>query len=958
MTENLRLGEIDLTKATEKPKFYLCRPDKVVIKPLKDIYGQSLSIKFSSVNELNFTIPSTVERNHELIDNPLIEDIKHRYVIKMIFNNVTEYFIHFEQNKRFSDSEESLSYKSYSLGYQLADKQIRDYEATSKNLSQIASDILQESVWKVNYVDGDFDTKFRSHEIANMTVLQAIFEIAEKFGAAIVWDTRNEYINFYKPNNVGLNKGLKFKQGKYLESFDYNTNSEEAITRLKVYGKEGLTFRSLSPTGSNYLEDFSWYMYPFERDSNGNVIKSSYHMSDSLCVALENYGKLLTEKQGQFDTLTKQLKTDQDSLQKIEQVISVLENQLKQILDELDALNADGKSGTPAHADVLSRRDTKVQEITLKENEKEVIKNQIESTQSQIDALRGTITIDKNLNIQQLRELNKFIIEKEHTNDSIIDERDLLQEGIEVFETFREPRINISMSISNFLSVLESQNDWNKLSIGDIVRLESKRLKVSISSKIIEINYNFESDSIDITIANEKEIKDEYAKLLSSIYNSEKTSTIVNMDKWKWDMIDDVNGTVNRFLSQAWDANKQNVVGGYKQDIQLTERGLIAKSPEDPMSWLILQNGMLAITNDGGNSWKHSITKNGIIGERIIGKILIGTRLLIEDENGIIRMQGSLQEIFNKEGVMKVALGEYEPNKFGLKINQGAIQIVGGLEEDQLSQPVKDKLAEADGIRADLRLTAPLPTNLSLDGNGITATVTGNSTRFVRMDYRGLYVQNGAIDIRTGAESNKGVLFDGDGIRAYNSYGEKTLDFNTNGDFMFGGRLEGATGTFTGELRAASGTFSGNLSAAGGTFTGVLTAATGTFSGTVKAATIESTLIKTSDFLTQYGDSTISIGSGKISAIGSYSTTVIENGAISVSNQSTSARLSEGNLSIGDYSSAIFINKNTISSYVYGSVTNYAGLDIRGLIRLYGSLDFSNLASINWGVHKPTAVWG
>src|SRR5690606_10989292 len=149
-----------------------------------------------------------------------------------------------------------------------------------------------------------------------------------------------------------------------------------------------------------------------------------------------------------------------------------------------------------------------------------------------------------------------------------------------------------------------------------------------ISSKIIEINYNFEEDSIDLTIANEKEIKDDYKKLIDMIYGADKTSTVVNMDKWKWHMIDDVNGVVNRMLIQAWDANKQAIIGGYKQDIQFTERGLIAKSPDDPMSWLVLQNGMLAITNDNGNTWKHAIRSDGIVGERIIGKLILGTQLM------------------------------------------------------------------------------------------------------------------------------------------------------------------------------------------------------------------------------------------------------------------------------------------------------------------------------------------
>lgn len=106
--------------------------------------------------------------------------------------------------------------------------------------------------------------------------------------------------------------------------------------------------------------------------------------------------------------------------------------------------------------------------------------------------------------------------------------------------------------------------------------------------------------------------------------------------------------------------------------------------------------------------------------------------------------------------------------------------------------------------RTDLRLTAPLPTSISLDSNGITAT-TASSTKFARLDYRGLYIQDGAIDIRTnGALSNRGVLFDGNGIRGYNSSGTKTFEIDSNGNAFFGGTLSGATGTFSGTITGGS----------------------------------------------------------------------------------------------------------------------------------------------------------
>lgn len=257
-----------------------------------------------------------------------------------------------------------------------------------------------------------------------------------------------------------------------------------------------------------------------------------------------------------------------------------------------------------------------------------------------------------------------------------------------------------------------------------------------------------------------------------------------------------------------------------------------------------------------------------IIGERIVGKLLMGNRLIIEDEEGIIRLSGSLQEIFDPEGNVKVAIGKYATGKYGMRIDSGSLEIIGGLTENQLNQSIKDKLQEANGVRSDLRLTAPLPTNLTLNGEGITATVTGSPSKFARMDYRGLYIQGGALDIRTSATTNSGVVFDGLGISAYNSGGSRTFYVDTNGNLAatsatisghinatsgtFSGSLNAATGSFSGSLNAATGSFSGHLNAASGSFSGALNGATGTFGG-LYTGTINADQFRGSSFTVGYG---------------------------------------------------------------------------------------------------------
>ncbi|WP_341323358.1 phage tail protein [Solibacillus sp. FSL H8-0523] len=1291
----MRLGEINLDLKPLQPTFSLCKPDKTIIAPLKDIYNVELSVKLGKVNELNFTIPSQIERNHNLIENPLIDKIKHRFLVKMVYNYQTEYFVFLDQNKQYDEGTENLSYKLFGLGYLLADKQIRSFKAEAQSLLQIASSILEHTSWKVTHVDAAFNVGTagtRNHEIDSQTILQAIYELADKFNAVLVWDTVNLSIEFYQPVNIGTNKGLKFKEGKYLESFNINSNSEETVTRLYVYGQDGLTFRSLTPTGSHFIQDFGWYMYPFERDVNGNIISSSDYMSDDLCIALENYGLTLDAVGGQFGALANALKLKQDEIQQEEQILSLLTGELSQILDELDVSNAAGDGHTESHDLIIQSRVNKETEIAASNARIENFKTQKTTIENEIQDLSDTVKMENHLSAANLIELDSYIIEKDYTNNTIIEEDDLLIDGLKAFNEFREPKVNMTLDLVNFLSSLEAQNNWKKLSLGDIVKLESHRLRIGIEAKIIEINYNFESDAISLTIANEKELKDDYRKLLDLIYTANATSTSVNLNKFKWDMIEEANNLVSQLYFGAIDTIKNNITAGYLQSIEITERGIIVRSPSDPMRMLVIQNGLLALSNDGGNRWANAITAQGIIGETIIGRLIMGSRLLIEDENGIIRFSGSLQEVFDNYGNVRIAIGEYAQGKYGMRIDSGSIEIIGdsnnnlidewnsaeqnakeyadgllnGIQEEfqdvsealanlddfiygafsdnvidlaekealkvhieqiniqkseldaryteiytnsfltgtpksnlataksfsgtgggydqahvnlltaitvaiqlgtvspadkiaalnaitaaftdyraklanlskrieealkaieiailaqaggdarayadsikasldatigTLSNTVADLSSIIDGafednvidiaekhalaahieqlnnekanfdtqytmiyanpnlastaktnllaaktngttgydiahtnlisainvaiadnlitdaektsvsnafstyrtrlstlvtrlreaieyievimaaktlqdaknhtdekdtsIRSDLRLTSPLPTSITLNSNGITAFNTSDTSKLARMDHRGLYVQNGAIDLRTGAASNRGVIFDGTGLRGYNTSGTRTFEIDSFGNAYFSGQLSGATGSFSGSLSAATGTFSGSLSAAGGSFNGDISGATGTFSGNLNAAggTFRGQLSSaTGTFSGSLSAATGSFSGSLSAATGTFSGTLSGNSIIGavITGGSISSNTSINITTDINVGNNIYLGDQTFSSaksIVFSNAARIVGT--WSTLKFSAShLDFSDVSTISWGTIAPVARFG
>ncbi|WP_341302238.1 phage tail protein [Lysinibacillus sp. FSL H8-0500] len=651
----MKLGEINYNLKPDDARIFLCRPDKKTIARIGEAYDILYNTKVSILNEISFKIPTTLIEDGVPVDNKNIDKIKNRYLFKLKYGHITEYFLLNESNKAYSD-DEYIQYSALSLGIQLSDKNIRNFEVVSKTLSQITTEILSSvnTIWKLGYVDSYFEEIYRSYEVASNNILEIIYDLAKLWNALIVWDSIKCEIHFYRPENIGKDKGFYIRDGKYLESFNLAINTIDTITRLKVYGQDGLSIHRLNPTGQSYLEDYRYYLYPFKRE-NGLVVSHSKYLTDSLCMALEDYQALVESLSEKFTNLTTMVTTQNSIIQTEEQKLSALNTQRIVIEDELDLSNASFQSSTLNHQDIIQRLEAKRLEISNQEAFIRSLNYQLSDYENDLNDLREKLARENNFTVEQLAELSNFEIEKEYINDSIIDDEDLMEEGQEVFRTYLEPKIKLDMNLIDFLSIVECQNDWDKLGLGDIVRVRYDRLQVDIKAKITEIAHNFENESISVVIENEFDEENNWLEQLNKAGN---TSTIVQMDKWKWNLSEKNNGAINDIINNKWDALKNAVMAGYNQKIEISERGIIVRDLEDPLSWLVIQNGFLAITNDNGESWKHAISKDGIFGERIFGKIISGVNLMIEDESGIWITQGSRTTIYNRQGdeVMYVGL--------------------------------------------------------------------------------------------------------------------------------------------------------------------------------------------------------------------------------------------------------------------------------------------------------------
>lgn len=612
----MQMGKIDLDKKPVQPEIFLAKPNRKIIAKLTEAHNIVFTSRLGSLNELTFDIPYEREIHHQIKRNPNVDHLRHRYLLKFVKGNYEEWFIIDAPTGVMNEKEDVKQIHAFSLGYELADKNVREYKEISKSATAVLLDALRGTIWNVGYVDAEFDLKFRSFEIASTTVLDFVYEIAKTFNVLIVWGTKNRQINLYKHENLGNNKGLKFSYGRYLKTLEKEIQPDEMVTRLKVFGKDNLSIQRVNPTGTNYIENFGYFMFPFYRDEKRNVVSHSHYMSDELCHAILDYVKLIDDHKDEFKEYLTEKEGHQKTLLAEKTTLVKLENELQVILDNLFVAQTTLQPDEFYQAQKVS----KLQDISNQTAVIKRIEDLISNVDAKINTLKDKISVEKNFTPELIKERNQYIIEKEWVNEQIIDDKDLYDAGIKVFEEFAKPKTVINMDVLNFFEIIEEQRNWDKLNLGDIVTIQYEKLDVNVTAKITEMEFNFEDANIKLTIANVNDIETNEDKFIKSLYKSISTSTKVDMSKYKWDKYEHDLGDVSKIIQNMYDYVKDQLTMAFNETVIIDRSGITIRDPNDPLTYLRATHGCLAITNDGGNTYAHAITGKGVIKEKIIMK--------------------------------------------------------------------------------------------------------------------------------------------------------------------------------------------------------------------------------------------------------------------------------------------------------------------------------------------------
>ncbi len=755
-----------------KPKLWLLKPNGQRIERIAGVSKLQGTFKYTNLNQITFQISPTMFDGvkHEQVKNTVFDKIRNKYIIEFKYNNFRDYFV-IDDLKEVSNESENIQVIADSLGTELNGKSMNEIEMLGSTIRQMYNKVFENyaPLWSIEYIDPKVEDVKRELTAQQGTVMSTSEQINTLFDTVTIFDNINRKTSVYHKDSVGTNRGLRVRENSYLKSFEDSMVSKDIITRLIPMGSNGLTIHSANPAGSDYIEDFSFFIKPFKRDANRNVIEHSDYMSDELCHALLDYEEFYDTKKEQIDEFTKRytdiltqhseedfkLKSLNGIVERQEDRIELLKpkseyielglktNDFKITVDKssyyilmlknegtLAHIKFDGKSYqlksgewtyikidtadfqdatkvdqklqykvemisattrvqaviTRSSLDDYEEEDTKKIEEKynylkykeLRDNQKALVAS-IERRMKQFEDEKADLVASMNpksfLSDELYKEREQFVYSAIWQEENHTDAKELFDDAEEQLKKKNNVTRTLNVGIVNFVQSLEHKEDWGKLNVGDKIVFSNKFFNKKLKAYITEMQIGFDENSVTLTLSDVFDYKDDMQRVSELLASTSSTSNQVNMQKQQ---IKESQGKITKMtelIEGEWDANKQRVLAG-NETVDIGSHGVKVVSNENPNEFVIMVGGVIAMTKDGGETFKTGVTPDGVNAEMLIGKMIIGEDLWLENESGTMR--------FNKDGL------HIDASLFHLTTNDGKEDYFDKLK-NELQEEVKQQ---------------------------------------------------------------------------------------------------------------------------------------------------------------------------------------------------------------------------------------------------------------------------
>lgn len=627
-------------------------------------------------------------------------------------------------------------------------------------------------------------TKYRTFETTATTWMTMLNSICEAFDCIMLFDSYHQTVSVCHRDEFGELTNVALTYDNALQEISKERKLDELVTRLTVESAN-TTIASVNVLGTDYVECFDYF-----RD-NGI-------MSEELQHALDEYDKLLVEKDTEFSRLLLQKHEKDQELILANSQLTSLENKYTAEKSILTAFIKSEESEKQKAQQVIVA-DLEAQ-IKTKEELIKTLKDQCANTDTRLVNIGIEIKKEnavyngvKLFTDELLLELSDYIIEKSITDDVHLTALSVYTYVIEEIKKYQKPIIDFTITSSVEFIKRTGQALSDCIFLGAKMEIEDRSGDITSDDGTVSL-YGFTinpntDDVSSLSFTNNAKAPESPLKAISKTTQTAKaTKSLTDFYKATWMDIKDKTVDIGKVINEGLDLAAQKVRSrSEKNIIDMSEAGIFLVDANNNDEQLALINDLISMTTDGWQTSKIAISPEGVIADTLIGRMILGRELFISNDNVSLAIRDNGMTIRDRKETDRIFLGldaDQNPefrlgakedkshlvwDKDGLdikadKIMLGSENIVTESKLEQTADAIRMEVANvADGLRSEIKVTADeIRLEVANEVEGLNSTIS-QTAKEIRLEVSNAIdgvnttIQQNAESIRLAVESIEGM---------------------------------------------------------------------------------------------------------------------------------------------------------------------------------------------------------
>lgn len=395
----------------DRPILILKKADGTPIGVLGNATDIEVNPNYNELSIMTFSLPASVDGE----PTPFYNDVTGQKIIEL--KGIAQFAV--------SEPEESgdkinmhKSVKASSLECEFGRKKISLPQSTYKffdstNVDGTTLGMIMELMpnWTVGSVASTLRNKYRTFEVSGENLYNFIKGTVQKaYNCIFDFDTLNRVVSVRDADDIPADKQVYISRDNLARDIKVTERTDDLVTRLDVYGADGVDIREVNPTGSNQIINLDYFM---NTNYFSQTLVNKYNAWKTLVnnnrssfynYAIQ-YAMRVSEELAENAKLT-DLQGEYTSLENIQAVIiqGISTGQKRQA--DLDTANANLAA--------------KKREIDAKQAEINSIVAERESTMNAMTAIRNQCAYDKYFTLAERKLLDPYIVDNSVEETSFV----------------------------------------------------------------------------------------------------------------------------------------------------------------------------------------------------------------------------------------------------------------------------------------------------------------------------------------------------------------------------------------------------------------------------------------------------------------------------------------------------------------------------------------------------------